>query len=90
MLASTGDRSALFTGRTYDEKLWDPTTVSQLSEEELLCYQDFACCAAIPGNGTNKEFALHLLYLCQGDIKVSPVCQGHIKISEVWQGDTKI
>ena len=34
-------------------------------------YLDFACCAAIPNCGTNKEFALHLLYLCRGDIKVS-------------------
>ena len=40
-------------------------------------YQDFACCAAIPGNGTNKEYALHLLYICKGNVKVcktSTVC----------------
>ena len=33
-------------------------------------YQDFACCAAVPGNGLNKEYALHLLQLSNGDIKV--------------------
>lgn len=33
-------------------------------------YQDFACCAAVKGNGSNVEYALHLLYLSQGDIQV--------------------
>lgn len=33
-------------------------------------YQDFACCAAVPGNGANKEYALHLLQITGGDIKV--------------------
>lgn len=49
--------------------MWDPDIVNNLTEEEVLFYQDFACCAAIPGNGTNKEFALHLLQLCNGDVK---------------------
>ena len=33
-------------------------------------YQDFACCAAVPGNGVNKEYALHLLQIAKGDIEV--------------------
>lgn len=34
-------------------------------------YLEFACCSAIPGGGRNKEYALHLLSLCHGDINVS-------------------
>lgn len=33
-------------------------------------YMDFACCAAVPGGGRNKEYALHLLHLCKGNIQV--------------------
>lgn len=33
-------------------------------------YQEFACCAAVHGNGLNKEYALHLLHITKGDIKV--------------------
>ena len=45
--------------------------MAELSEEDIQHYLDFACCASIPGNGTNKEYALHLLQLCKGNIKVS-------------------
>jgi len=31
---------------------------------------DFACCAAVPGGGRNKEYALHLLHLCKGNVQV--------------------
>lgn len=34
-------------------------------------YLEFACCAAVPGGGRNKEYALHLLHLCHGNIHVS-------------------
>lgn len=34
-------------------------------------FLDFACCAAIPGGGRNKEYALHVLQLCEGKIHVS-------------------
>jgi hypothetical protein len=34
-------------------------------------YLEFACCSAIPGGGRNKEYALHILSLCHGDINVS-------------------
>lgn len=33
-------------------------------------YLDFACCAAVPGGGRNKEYAMHLLHLCGGNIHV--------------------
>ncbi|CAG7818712.1 unnamed protein product, partial [Allacma fusca] len=31
-------------------------------------YLEFACCSAIPGGGRNKEYALHVLNNCNGDI----------------------
>lgn len=34
-------------------------------------YLDFACCAAVPGGGRNREYAMHLLHLCGGNIHVS-------------------
>lgn len=34
-------------------------------------YEECACSAVVPGSGTNKEFALHLLHFYKGDIKVS-------------------
>lgn len=33
-------------------------------------YLQFACCAAVPGGGRNKEYALHLLHMCKGNIHV--------------------
>lgn len=33
-------------------------------------YLDLSCCAVIPGGGRNKEYALHLLQICKGNIKV--------------------
>lgn len=33
-------------------------------------YLQFACCAAVPGGGRNKEYALHLLHMCRGNIRV--------------------
>jgi hypothetical protein len=33
-------------------------------------YLEFACCAAVPGGGRNKEYALHLLHMCHGNIHV--------------------
>lgn len=34
-------------------------------------YLEFACCAAVPGGGRNKEYAMHLLHICRGNIHVS-------------------
>lgn len=33
-------------------------------------YLQFACCASVPGGGRNKEYALHLLHMCRGNIRV--------------------
>lgn len=41
-------------------------------------YLEFACCAAVPGGGRNKEYALHLLHLCHGNIHVSLCLQLYI------------
>nr|CAD7568437.1 unnamed protein product [Timema californicum] len=36
-------------------------------------YLEFACCAAVPGGGRNKEYALHLLHMCHGNIHANDV-----------------
>ncbi|XP_064623846.1 uncharacterized protein LOC135485588 isoform X2 [Lineus longissimus] len=51
-----------------EDLVWAPSSCADNTEEELQCYLDFACCAAIPGNGNNKEYAVHLLHLVEGDI----------------------
>ncbi|XP_025830950.1 uncharacterized protein LOC108738669 isoform X2 [Agrilus planipennis] len=47
--------------------VWAPKN-DNLTENEIDMYLDFACCAAVPGGGQNKEYALHLLNLCGGNI----------------------
>lgn len=34
-------------------------------------YQEFSCSAAVSGNGCNVEYALHVLHLLKGNIKVT-------------------
>ncbi|KAF4527355.1 hypothetical protein B566_EDAN001134 [Ephemera danica] len=46
--------------------LWDPGIAA--GEGEIDMYLEFACCAAVPGGGRNKEYALHLLHMCHGNI----------------------
>uniref|UniRef100_A0A1Y1LPB3 Transcriptional-regulating factor 1 n=2 Tax=Photinus pyralis TaxID=7054 RepID=A0A1Y1LPB3_PHOPY len=46
--------------------LWNPSCT--LSDNEVDMYLDFACCAAVPGGGRNKEYAMHLLHMCGGNI----------------------
>ncbi|XP_073994379.1 uncharacterized protein isoform X3 [Rhodnius prolixus] len=53
---------------TREHLLWDPTTSKNISDTEVDMYLEFACCAAVPGGGRNKEYALHLLHLCHGKI----------------------
>lgn len=49
--------------------LWDPSVLpADVTDADLQCFQEFACCAAIPGNGCNKEYAMHLLLLRDGSI----------------------
>ncbi|XP_026824869.1 uncharacterized protein LOC105280652 isoform X2 [Ooceraea biroi] len=51
-----------------DHLLWDPGINNTLTSTELEMYLQFACCAAVPGGGRNKEYALHLLHMCKGNI----------------------
>ncbi|ODN01209.1 Transcriptional-regulating factor 1, partial [Orchesella cincta] len=55
--------------RSLDEKLWDPSILDTCSFVEIDNYLEFACCSAVPGGGTNKEYALHLLTLSRGNIR---------------------
>uniref|UniRef100_A0ABD2WSP6 Transcriptional-regulating factor 1 n=1 Tax=Trichogramma kaykai TaxID=54128 RepID=A0ABD2WSP6_9HYME len=52
-----------------DHLLWDPGINGALTETEVEMYLQFACCAAVPGGGRNKEYALHLLHMCRGNIR---------------------
>ncbi|XP_050443678.1 uncharacterized protein LOC126847469 isoform X2 [Adelges cooleyi] len=52
-----------------DYLLWDPFITDFVAEREVEMYMDFACCAAVPGGGRNKEYALHLLHLCRGNVQ---------------------
>ncbi|KAF2898801.1 hypothetical protein ILUMI_07375, partial [Ignelater luminosus] len=47
--------------------LWGPSG-GTYADNEVDMYLDFACCAAVPGGGRNKEYAMHLLHMCGGNI----------------------
>ncbi|KAK3597415.1 hypothetical protein CHS0354_040150 [Potamilus streckersoni] len=49
--------------------VWEPSVMGDNTDEDVQCYQDLACCAAVKGNGSNVEYALHLLYLAKGNIQ---------------------
>ncbi|CAH0550552.1 unnamed protein product [Brassicogethes aeneus] len=51
----------------HEDLLWDPG-INNCSDSEVEIYLDFACCAAVPGGGRNKEYAMHLLHMCGGNI----------------------
>ncbi|XP_076267674.1 uncharacterized protein LOC143200833 isoform X3 [Rhynchophorus ferrugineus] len=51
----------------YEDLLWDPG-IGMCTDSEVDMYLEFACCAAIPGGGRNKEYAMHLLHMCSGNI----------------------
>ena len=36
-------------------------------------YLDMACSVAVLGGGSNKEYALHILHRCNGNVKVTIV-----------------
>ncbi|XP_068991553.1 zinc finger protein 541 isoform X6 [Neodiprion pinetum] len=55
-------------GPEVDHLLWDPGINNSLTDTEIEMYLQFACCAAVPGGGRNKEYALHLLHMCKGNI----------------------
>ncbi|CAD5123329.1 DgyrCDS11686 [Dimorphilus gyrociliatus] len=51
--------------------VWSVDSRTELSEDQLLKYEDVACSAAIPGKGTNKEYALHVLHAAHGDVQTA-------------------
>ncbi|XP_064489874.1 uncharacterized protein LOC135401406 isoform X2 [Ornithodoros turicata] len=51
------------------DMVWNPEMCDQLLEEEVDAYLEFACCSAVAGGGRNKEYAMHVLALCQGNIQ---------------------
>ncbi|KAJ9581309.1 hypothetical protein L9F63_023515, partial [Diploptera punctata] len=53
---------------SYEHLLWDPGISKFCTDAEVEMYLEFACCAAVPGGGRNKEYALHLLHMCHGNI----------------------
>ncbi|XP_044744094.1 uncharacterized protein LOC123306258 isoform X2 [Coccinella septempunctata] len=53
--------------RKHESLLWDPG-INKNTESEVDMYLEFACCAAVPGGGRNKEYAMHLLNMCGGNI----------------------
>ncbi|KAK4885195.1 hypothetical protein RN001_001466 [Aquatica leii] len=86
---------------SHDYLLWGPS-ISSYSDNEVDMYLDFACCAAIPGGGRNKEYAMHLLHLCGGNIHDAmlklmhpfpalpldhPLLQYHYSDSDKWSSD---
>ncbi|XP_065307592.2 zinc finger protein 541-like [Dermacentor albipictus] len=49
--------------------VWDPRIGDHLADDEVENYLELACCAAIPGGGRNREYAFHILALCQGNLQ---------------------
>lgn len=40
-----------------------------MADDEVENYLELACCAAVPGGGRNREYAFHVLALCQGNLQ---------------------
>lgn len=51
------------------DKVWDPSVSDNLLDEEVEMYLDLSCSSVVPGNGKNKEYALHILHLAEGNIQ---------------------
>lgn len=49
--------------------VWDPHIGDHLADDEVENYLELACCAAVPGGGRNREYAFHVLALCQGNLQ---------------------
>ncbi|XP_013389123.1 ELM2 and SANT domain-containing protein 1 [Lingula anatina] len=58
-----------FDDRVREDLVWDPAIIDHTTEDEVQSYQEFASCAAVPGNGVNMEYALHLLHIVKGDVQ---------------------
>ncbi|KAK7502754.1 hypothetical protein BaRGS_00006004 [Batillaria attramentaria] len=67
----SGSRAEALKAPDKEDLMWEPTVMTVSTEEDVQSYQDFACCAAVRGNGSNVEYALHLLYLAKGDIQTA-------------------
>ncbi|KAL8564555.1 hypothetical protein ACOMHN_003313 [Nucella lapillus] len=52
-----------------EDLMWDPSIMDNNTDEDVQNYQYFACSAAVKDNGSNVEYALHLLNLARGDIQ---------------------
>lgn len=51
-----------------EDLLWDPNTLATVNEEQLSMYLKVSCSMCLPGQGNNREYALHLLHQCKGDL----------------------
>jgi len=49
--------------------MFDPKVCDHLSEEDLSHYLNLACSAIVKGGFCNKEYALHVLCICNGNIE---------------------
>lgn len=49
--------------------VWHPQVGDHLADDDVENYLELSCCAAIPGGGRNREYAFHVLALCQGNLQ---------------------
>jgi hypothetical protein len=69
--------------------MWERIVLAVCYSVAVEMYLEFACCAAVPGGGRNKEYALHLLHMCHGNIHVS--VNSYQKLNSLLvEGDIKI
>lgn len=54
-----------------ETSVWSVKSADCLCDMELSNYEKIACSAAVPGTGTNKEYALHVLHAARGDVKLA-------------------
>ena len=61
MINNKSDRAVL---------IWNPTILDdqKIDNESLDLYFKISCSMCVNGHGNNKEYALHLLYDCGGDL----------------------
>lgn len=49
--------------------VWHPQVGDHLADDDVENYLELSCSAAIPGGGRNREYAFHVLALCQGNLQ---------------------
>ncbi|CAG2161919.1 unnamed protein product, partial [Oppiella nova] len=64
--------------------VWDPSVAESLTADDIESYLELSCCACVPGSGRNKEYAMHLLYISNGDIQeaIVKLLEPHPTISD--------